>query len=277
MTTMAARPVRREGIGSFLVDCATMTQRNLLVILRVPQLLLGATVQPLMFVLLFSYVLGGALGGSDYRQFLMGGIFTQTVVFSAGFTAIGLATDSREGIVERFHSLPMSRLAIVLGRTLTDALVSVVSIAVMIGAGFVVGWRINGSLSSALGAIALLVFFGFAMSWMGAVVGLISATAESAQSVLMIIVFPLTFISSAFIPSATLPGPLRIFAQWNPVTSVARATREAFGNPIAPSTLINEPVTWASSNPMLYSFIASIVLLTIFVPLTLKVSRGRVG
>jgi len=277
MTTMAARPVRREGIGSFLVDCATMTQRNLLVILRVPQLLLGATVQPLMFVLLFSYVLGGALGGSEYRQFLMGGIFTQTVVFSAGFTAIGLATDSREGIVERFHSLPMSRLAIVLGRTLTDALVSVVSIAVMIGAGFVVGWRIHGSPSSALGAIALLVFFGFAMSWMGAVVGLISATAESAQSVLMIIVFPLTFISSAFIPSATLPGPLRIFAQWNPVTSVARATREAFGNPIAPSTLINEPVTWASSNPMLYSFIASIVLLAIFVPLTLKVSRGRVG
>ncbi|WP_415977042.1 ABC transporter permease [Rhodococcus sp. 077-4] len=277
MTTVAARPVRREGIGSFLVDCATMTQRNLLVILRVPQLLLGATVQPLMFVLLFSYVLGGALGGSEYRQFLMGGIFTQTVVFSAGFTAIGLATDSREGIVERFHSLPMSRLAIVLGRTLTDALVSVVSIAVMIGAGLVVGWRINGSLGSTLGAIALLVFFGFAMSWMGAVVGLISATAESAQSVLMIIVFPLTFISSAFIPSATLPGPLRLFAQWNPVTSVARATREAFGNPIAPSTLINEPVTWASSNPMLYSFIASIVLLTIFVPLTLKVSRGRVG
>lgn len=277
MTTVAARPVRREGISSFLVDCATMTQRNLLVILRVPQLLLGATVQPLMFVLLFSYVLGGALGGSEYRQFLMGGIFTQTVVFSAGFTAIGLATDSREGIVERFHSLPMSRLAIVLGRTLTDALVSVVSIAVMIGAGFVVGWRINGSVGSALGAIALLVFFGFAMSWMGAVVGLISATAESAQSVLMIIVFPLTFISSAFIPSATLPGPLRIFAQWNPVTSVARATREAFGNPIAPSTLINEPVTSASSNPMLYSFIASIVLLAIFVPLTLKVSRGRVG
>lgn len=277
MTAVTARPVRREGIGSFLVDCATMTQRNLLVLVRVPQLLLGATVQPLMFVLLFSYVLGGALGGSAYRQFLMGGIFTQTVVFSAGFTAIGLATDSREGIVERFHSLPMSRLAIVLGRTLTDALVSVVSIAVMIVAGFVVGWRINGSLGSAFGAIALLVLFGFAMSWMGAVVGLISATAESAQSVLMIIVFPLTFISSAFIPSATLPGPLRAFAQWNPVTSVARATREAFGNPIAPTTLVSEPVTWASSNPMLYSILASAVLLAIFVPLTLRISKSRVG
>ncbi|OLT34726.1 ABC transporter permease [Rhodococcus sp. BGS-1C] len=272
---MPTRPVRREGFGSFLVDCATMTQRNLLIIVRVPQLLVGATLQPLMFVLLFSYVFGGALGGDPYRQFLMGGIFTQTVVFSAGFTAIGLATDSREGIVERFHSLPMSRLAIVLGRTVTDALVSVVSIGVMIAAGLLVGWRINGSAGDALGAIALLVFFGFAMSWMGAVVGLISATAESAQSVLMIIVFPLTFISSAFIPSATLPGPLRFFAQWNPVTSVARATREAFGNPTAPSTLISEPVTWASSNPALYSVIASIVLLAIFVPLTLKVSDAR--
>jgi ABC transporter DrrB family efflux protein len=271
----APRPVRREGVGSFLVDCATMTQRNLLIIVRVPQLLLGATVQPLMFVLLFSYVFGGALGGSAYRQFLMGGIFTQTVVFSAGFTAIGLATDSREGIVERFHSLPMSRLAIVLGRTLTDALVSVVSIAVMVGAGYVVGWRINGSLGAALGAVALLVFFGFAMSWMGAVVGLISATAESAQSVLMIIVFPLTFISSAFIPSATLPGPLRFIAQWNPVTSVARATREAFGNPTAPSSLVMEPETWASQNPMIYSVIVSILLLAVFVPLTLKVSDAR--
>ncbi|MGU3436426.1 ABC transporter permease [Actinomycetes bacterium M1A6_2h] len=269
------RPVRREGVGSFLVDCATMTQRNLLIIVRVPQLLLGATIQPLMFVLLFSYVFGGALGGSAYRQFLMGGIFTQTVVFSAGFTAIGLATDSREGIVERFHSLPMSRLAIVLGRTITDALVSVVSIGVMVGAGYVVGWRINGSLGAALGAVALLVFFGFAMSWMGAVVGLISATAESAQSVLMIIVFPLTFISSAFIPSATLPGPLRFIAQWNPVTSVARATREAFGNPTAPSTLVAEPVTWASQNPMVYSIVLSVLLLAVFVPLTLKVSDAR--
>ncbi|GGG18092.1 transport permease protein [Rhodococcoides trifolii] len=269
------RPVRREGVGSFLVDCATMTQRNLLIIVRVPQLLLGATVQPLMFVLLFSYVFGGALGGSAYRQFLMGGIFTQTVVFSAGFTAIGLATDSREGIVERFHSLPMSRLAIVLGRTITDALVSVVSIGVMVGAGYVVGWRINGSFGAAIGAVALLVFFGFAMSWMGAVVGLISATAESAQSVLMIIVFPLTFISSAFIPSATLPGPLRFIAQWNPVTSVARATREAFGNPTAPSALVAEPVTWASQNPFVYSIVISILLLAVFVPLTLKVSDAR--
>ena len=272
---MPTRPVRREGFGSFLVDCATMTQRNLLIIVRVPQLLVGATLQPLMFVLLFSYVFGGALGGDPYRQFLMGGIFTQTVVFSAGFTAIGLATDSREGIVERFHSLPMSRLAIVLGRTVTDALVSVVGVGVKNAAGLLVGWRLNGSAGDALGAIALLVFFGFAMSWMGAVVGLISATAESAQSVLMIIVFPLTFISSAFIPSATLPGPLRFFAQWNPRTSVARATREAFGNPTAPSTLISEPVTWASSNPALYSVIASIVLLAIFVPLTLKVSDAR--
>ena len=271
------RGVREQNASSFLVDCVTMTQRNLLTILRVPQLLLGATIQPLMFVLLFSYVFGGALGGATYREFLMGGIFTQTVVFSAAFTAIGLATDSKEGIVDRFHSLPMSRLSIVLGRTLSDMLVSVVSIAVMIGAGYAVGWRIRGSALDALGAVLLLMFFGFAMSWIGAVVGSVASTAESAQSALMIILFPITFISSAFVPSSTLPGPLRAVAQWNPITSVARSTRESFGNPTAPSIAIREPINWASTNPMLYSVIVSLLILAIFVPLTLRVTRSREG
>ncbi|MGB3770851.1 MAG: ABC transporter permease [Rhodococcus sp. (in: high G+C Gram-positive bacteria)] len=267
--------VRQQNMSSFLVDCVTMTQRNLLTILRVPQLLLGATLQPLMFVLLFSYVFGGALGGARYREFLMGGIFTQTVVFSAAFTAIGLATDSKEGIVDRFHSLPMSRLSIVLGRTLSDMLVSVVSIAVMIGAGYLVGWRIRGSAADAVGAVLLLMFFGFAMSWIGAVVGSVASTAESAQSVLMIVLFPITFISSAFIPSSTLPGPLRAVAQWNPITSVARSTRESFGNPTSPSIAIREPVNWASMHPTIYSILVSLLVLAIFVSVTMRVTRSR--
>ena len=266
--------MRPQNVRSFLVDCLTMTQRNLLTILRVPQLLLGATVQPLMFVLLFSYVFGGALGGPTYREFLMGGIFTQTVVFSAAFTAIGLATDSKEGIVDRFHSLPMSRVSIVLGRTLSDTLVSVVSIAVMISAGYAVGWRIRSSVVDALGAVLLLMFFGFAMSWLGAVVGLVAGTAESAQSALMIVLFPITFISSAFIPSSTLPGPLRAFAQWNPITSVARSTREAFGNPVSPSPAVRETINWASTHPTIYSILVSVLVLAILVPVALRVSRS---
>lgn len=267
--------LERRGSRSFLHDCITMTQRNVITILRVPQLLLGATVQPLMFVLLFSYVFGGALGGDSYREFLMGGIFTQTVAFSAAFTAIGLSTDSKEGIVERFHSLPMSRLAIVLGRTLSDAMVSLVSIAVMTGAGYLVGWRIRGSFLDALGGIALLVLFGFAVSWVGAVIGLVAGNAESSQSALMILLFPISFISSAFVPSASLPGPLRAFAQWNPITSVARATRVSFGNPTSPNPMLPEPVNWASENPVTYSVLASLLVLAVFVPLTLRVADRR--
>jgi ABC-2 type transport system permease protein len=260
-------------VGTFLVDCEVLAIRNLRTISRNWQMVLGVVLQPLMFVLLFSYVFGEALGGDRYREFLIGGIMTQTVAFNAGFTALGLATDIKTGMIDRFRALPMSRVAIVVGRTVSDLTVNIVGLVVMSLAGLAIGWRIDTGFFEALGAYAIALVFGFAMSWLGAVGGLVAGSAEAAQSLLLTILFPLSFISSAFIPSATLPGPLRVIANWNPVTSVAGSLREWFGNPVSVNPLLPEPVTWASENPQAYSILASAVVLLIAVPLAATVLR----
>jgi len=254
---------RKGGPVEFAVDCGVMTWRNLLTIIRIPQLALGATVQPLMFVVMFSYVLGSTLGGDEYRQFLIPGIFAQTVAFNAAYTAIGLATDTKRGIIDRFKSLPTARIALVVGRTTSDLVINVVGLAIMTGVGYAIGWRIHGGVGETIGAYLLVLLFGYAISWAGAVIGLLVSTAESAQAAMMIFVFPIAFISSAFVASAKLPGPLRFIADWNPMTSVARALREAFGNPIAPNPSVIEPHTWASAHPALYTVIASIALIAV--------------
>lgn len=271
-----SRPItapRGRTIATFLVDCEVLAIRNLRTISRNWQMLLGVVLQPLMFVLLFSYVFGEALGGDRYREFLIGGIMTQTVAFNAGFTALGLATDIKTGMIDRFRALPMSRVAIVVGRTVSDLTVNIVGLVVMSLAGLAIGWRIDTGFLDALAGYAIALLFGFAMSWMGAVGGLVAGSAEAAQSLLLTILFPLTFISSAFIPSTTLPGPLRVIANWNPVTSVAGSLRECFGNPVSVNPLLPEPVTWASENPQWYSILASAVILLVAVPLAATVLR----
>jgi ABC-2 type transport system permease protein len=192
---------------------------------------------------------------------------TQTVAFNAGFTALGLATDIKSGMVDRFRALPMSRLAFVVGRSVSDITVNVVGLIVMSLAGLAIGWRIDTSFGEALTGYAIALLFGFALSWVGAVVGLVAGSAEAAQSLLLTVLFPLTFISSAFIPAATLPGPLRAVANWNPVTAVAQSLRECFGNPVTVNPLLPNPVTWASENPQLYSLVSICVLLVVTVPL----------
>ncbi|MBJ7291295.1 MAG: ABC transporter permease [Williamsia sp.] len=238
-------------------------------------MMLGVVLQPLMFVLLFSYVFGDALGGDRYREFLIGGIMTQTVAFNSAFTALGLATDLGTGIVERFLALPMSRLAIVAGRTISDLTVNVVGLTVMTLAGLTVGWRIEAGFWFAVGAYATALVFGFALSWIGAVIGIVAASAEAAQSLLLTVLFPISFVSSAFIPSRLLPIPLRQIATWNPVTAVARSFRQGFGNPISVNPLFGEPVTWASQHAQLYTMVCSGIILAVGLPLTARVLRRR--
>lgn len=274
MTAITFPQERESSLSGFLSDCAVMTRRNLTTLVRIPQLLLGATVQPIMFVLLFSYVfgsaLGGEVGGDRYREFLLAGILVQTVAFSAGPTAIGVASDMKNGIIDRFCSLPMSRLAVMVGRTVSDLVVNVISVAVMLLVGLAVGWRMRGSWADAAVSLAVLLLFGFAMSWLGALIGLSVSTPESAQALCMIVMFPIAFVSSAFIASGDLPGPLRTIASWNPVTSMARSLREAFGNPLSPKPVVNEPMNWAAEHATAYSALASLAIIVIVVPLAAR-------
>ncbi|MBT0566565.1 ABC transporter permease [Williamsia sp. CHRR-6] len=248
-----------------LNDSIVMVGRNLTTIKRVPTLLATATLQPLMFVFLFAYVFGATFGGGAYREYLMAGIFTQTVAFNAAFTTVGLASDLQEGIVDRLRSLPMSRMAVILGRTASDLVLSVISVFVMSICGLIVGWRIRGSFLDALLAYAIILLFGFAMSWTGAWVGLLSKNVEVAQSFGFAWLFPVTFLSSAFVSAQSLPGPLKPIAEWNPVTAVATSCRELFGNK-APA-LFPTPTGWVAEHATLYSIVSSLVILAIFVPL----------
>jgi ABC-2 type transport system permease protein len=209
-----------------------VTKRNLIKIKRIPDLLIFSTIQPIMFVLLFAYVFGGAINipGVNYREYLMAGIFAQTVVFGSALTGIGLADDLQKGIIERFRSLPMSRAAVLLGRTTSDLLNNVLVLIVMALCGLLVGWRIHTDVGRALVGFLLLLLLGYAMSWISALIGLAARTVEVAQSAGFIWLFPMTFLSAAFISVDTLPGWLQPVAEWNPVSTVALAARDLWGN-----------------------------------------------
>ncbi|MFJ4653472.1 ABC transporter permease [Nocardia sp. NPDC088792] len=248
-------------------DSAIVAYRNLLTILRVPTLLVTATIQPLMFVFLFAYIFGASLGGSQYREFLLAGIFAQTVAFNAAFTTVGLANDLHKGIIDRMRTLPMSRLAVLMGRTLSDTVVNVLALTVMAVCGYIVGWRINGGILDAVLGFAVILLFAFAMSWVGAITGLLSPSVEVAQSAGLIWLFPLTFISSAFISGETLPGPLRTVAEWNPITAVAAAGRKLFDNGSPPG--FTAAKGWPAVHCVEYSIYCSMGILAIAVPLAL--------
>ncbi|MET4921369.1 ABC transporter permease [Streptomyces sp. PSRA5] len=248
-------------------DACIIAWRNLLNLRRTPGSVIAALVQPVMFVLLLAYVFGGSLGGADYRTFLMGGIFAQAVTFNAAFTALGLANDMDKGIVDRFRSLPMPRMAVILGRTLSDLTMSVVTLAVTSLCGLLVGWRIGTSLPEAALAYLLILLFAFAMSWVGATIGLMARSVEVAQSAGLIWLFPVTFVSSAFVSTATMPGPLRTVAEWNPVSATATAVRQLFGNP--PPAGIPLGDAWPVVHALPYALLCAAVITATFMALAL--------
>jgi ABC transporter DrrB family efflux protein len=249
-----------------LADGAVIAKRNLIKVKRVPDVLVFTTLSPIMFVLLFAYVFGGSIDvpGVSYREFLIAGIFVQTVVFGATFTGAGLAEDIQKGVIDRFRSLPMARSAVLVGRTASDVLYNVISIVIMAITGLLVGWRIRGSVLEAIAAFLLLLLFAYAFSWVMAWVGLLVPSPEVVNNASFMVIFPLTFIANTFVPSENLPGVLQTFAEWNPISSVTQATRELFGNtnPADPP-----PDVWSLQNPELYTLIWVAIILAVFVPL----------
>jgi ABC transporter DrrB family efflux protein len=218
---------QRGKLSWALLDAWTVCWRNLLQVPRAPELLVFTTIQPVMFVLLFRYVFGGAISvpGGSYVNFLMAGIFVQTVAFGSITTGIGLADDLGKGIVDRFRSLPMARSAVLLGRTLSDLVRNTFTVIVMLIVGIAVGFRPDGTTFDYVLAFILLLLFSFAFSWIAATVGLAVGSVEAAQSGGFIWLFPLTFASSAFVPVASMPGWLQTFAEHQPVTVTVNAIR----------------------------------------------------
>ena len=256
-------------LSRFLSDGWVTTKRNVLKIRRVPDILVFTLIQPIMFVLLFTYVYGGVIDipGSSYVEFLMAGIFAQTVVFGSTYSGSAMAQDLKDGIIDRFRTLPMSPAAVLVGRTNGDMLINASSMVVMMITGFIVGWRIRSSFGEALFAVVLLLLFAYAFSWVMAYIGMSVRSPEIINNVSFLILFPLTFISNAFVPSDTLPTPLRFFAEWNPVSALVQAARELFGN--VPEG-IPAGDTWTAQNPVLTVLIGLAVMLVIFVPLSIR-------
>lgn len=258
-----------------LGDGVVVARRNLIKIKRVPDLLVFATLSPIMFVLLFAYIFGGAVdlggtGGVDpglYREFLIAGIFAQTVVFGATITGASLAEDLQKGVIDRFRSLPMSGSAVLVGRTVADVANNLIAIVVMGLTGLVVGWRIRTSVIDALIGVGVLLLFAYAMSWVMAVVGLLVRTPEVVNNASFIVIFPLTFCANTFVPLESFPAPLRAFAEWNPVSAVTQAARERFGN-VVPGAGV--PDVWSLQHPVTYTILWTAVMLVIFVPLSIR-------
>ena len=254
---------QRSDTGNAITDGLLVGWRNLKRIPRIPELAIFAILQSIMFVLLFVFVFGGAINvpNGDYTNFLMPGIFAQTIVFAAATTAIGMTDDVNKGIIDRFRSLPMSRSAVLTGRTFSDVIYNAGILVVLMATGFVVGWRVE-SLPALAAGFALLLFFAYGMAWLGVWLGLMVPTVEVAQQVIFTVLFPITFISNVFVPGNTLPSWLQPVAEWNPTSTLTAALRELWGNP-------NPPVSnsLASTEPALVTIIWVLVIIAIFAPL----------
>lgn len=222
-----------SNLGWWLRDTVEMVRRNLIHIKRTPELLLDVTLSPIMFVLLFSFVFGGAItvgqeGGDaeSYTNFLMAGIFVQTIAFAGIYTGVLLANDLQKGMIDRFRSLPMSQSSVLTGRTLTDLMRALLAVVIMWVVGMLVGFRPEGGVGGSLAAVGIMLLFGFALSWVGVAAGALVRTPEALQGIIFAAVFPLTFVSSAFVPTASMPGWLKAFAEVQPMTQVVNAVRE---------------------------------------------------
>ena len=263
---VTARRAPRTGPRAAVRDALIIAGRNLTVLRRLPQLLVFATIQPVLFVLMFRYVFGGAIEipGVSYVNYLMPGIFAQTVAFGAITTGVGLSEDLSKGLIDRFRTLPMARSAVLAGRTLADLVRNVGVVLLMVAMGYLVGFRVQTSFLALVAALLVLLLFGFALSWVFALVGLSVPNAESAQAASFPLLFPMVFASSAFVPTATMPGPLRAFAEHQPVTAAVDAVR---------ALVLGGPTT----TPVLTSLAWSLGILAVAAPLAVRRYRKATG
>jgi ABC-2 type transport system permease protein len=259
-----------------ITDAATIAERNLRTMPRVLEVIVFAAVQPVMFVLLFAYVFGGAIplpGGGSYREFLMAGIFAMALSFSSTRTAVSVATDMRLGLVDRFRSLPMAKSAVLTGRTAADLVLSVFTILITGACGLLIGWRTHHGLGPTLGGFGLLLLFSYALSWVGALIGMSVRTPEAATQAVLTWLFPLAFISNAFVPPQGMPTWMQYIAEWNPISALVAACRQLWGNPAVP--VIHH--SWVTDHPVASSAAWSGVLLLICAPLAVRVYRAAVS
>ncbi|HET9286719.1 MAG TPA: ABC transporter permease [Gaiella sp.] len=261
-----------SSMAQAVADGRIVAWRNLKRVPRIPELAIFAILQSIMFVLLFAFVFGGAIplpGGGSYREYLMPGIYIQTLAFASITTAIGMADDMNKGLIDRFRSLPMARSAVLSGRTSADVVYNAGILVVLMLSGLVVGWGVHSSVGEFLVAIALMLAFTFAMAWIGVLLGLMVKTVEVAQQLGFLVIFPLTFLSNAFVPTETLPGVLQPIAEWNPISALVAATRELFGNPNPfPSD------SFPGEHALLLSVLWTAGLLVVFAPLAVRRYRS---
>ncbi|MGW1669896.1 ABC transporter permease [Streptomyces sp. NPDC002324] len=256
-------------------DSLVVAKRNLIRMSRIPEMVIFGLIQPVMFVVLFSYVFGGSMnvGGTTdpavYREFLMAGIFAQTVTFATAGAGAGIADDMHKGLIDRFRSLPMARGAVLTGRTLADLVQTALTLAVLAVVALLVGWRTHTSFGEVLGAFGLLLLLGYAFTWVGALIGLSVRTPEAATSGGLIWLFPVTFISNAFVDSSRMTPWLQHVADWNPFSATVQACRELFGNPgVSPSD------AWPMQHPVWASLIWSVLIIVIFRTLSVRKYRS---
>jgi ABC-2 type transport system permease protein len=258
-------------------DTWVIARRGLIHMKRQPEALSDATIQPIMFVLMFAYVFGGAIdvpGGGDYREFLMGGIFAQTIVFTAFGVALSIANDRKNQAVDRFRSLPIAKGAVLGGHAIANLLKSLLPIVLMSLCGLAVGWRISGGVLDAAGGYLLLIGFAFAMIWVGVLLGSLVATPEGVTGLAFVALFPLTFVASTFVPTETMPSVLQTVAEWNPVTTLADAVRVQFGNPNTPAAP-GDP--WSIANPMAYSVLWIVGIVVVCAPLAVRAYQRSIA
>ena len=257
-------------------DAWVIARRGLVHMKRQPEALSDATIQPIMFVLMFAYVFGGAIdipGGGSYREFLMGGIFAQTIVFTAFGVAMSLANDRKNQVVDRFRSLPMASGAVLGGHAIANLLKTLLPITLMSICGLIIGWRVRDGFTEAIGGYLLLIGFAFAMIWVGILLGSVVSTPEGVQGIAFGVLFPVTFIASTFVPSETMPSALRAVAEWNPITTLSDAVRLAFGNPNTPPAS-GDP--WSIAHPTAYTAIWIVAIIAVCAPLAVRAYRRSI-
>jgi ABC-2 type transport system permease protein len=278
-TVSALRPPPQggsAGLRKAAVDGLLVTWRNLKRIPRIPELAIFAIIQTLVFVVLFAFVFGGAIpipgyesNPNAYREFLMPGIFAQTIVFAAATTAIGMTDDVNKGIIDRFRSLPMARSAVLTGRALSDVVYNGGILVVLLLAGLAVGWTIHTGFTALLTGVALMLLFAFAMSWLGIWMGLNVPSVEVAQQVIFTVLFPITFLSNVFVPPQSLPDWLQPVAEWNPTSTLTGSLRQMWGNPNPYSS-----DSFPAQNPVLVTVVWVVVIIAIFGPLGVRRYRS---
>ncbi|MFF3285507.1 ABC transporter permease [Streptomyces sp. NPDC003023] len=257
-----------------LSDTKALVGRHFRHIVRIPEQLLSVTLMPIAFVVIFGMLFGSAMEvkGSSYEEYIMAGIFIQVMMSNVSTTALGVVGDLSNGLVDRFRSLPISRSAVLIGRTTADMALAAWSCALMAGVGYLIGWRIHNGILSALGGFALLLLLGFTMSWLGALLGLALRSPEAVNALAFMAMMPMMFLSNAFVPLDGLPAWLRTIAEWNPISSVVTACRELFGNPT-----VGTGTGITSEHPVVMSLVLIGAVLAIVVPMSGRVYRTAVA